>query len=1112
MKKIYILFVFIAISSLNAFSIKKVTLKLEKASETKLNIISSESTSFILENTISSFTVTETITPEGIFNELFIENYGKNYNSIGKPHLPALTKLCEIPYGSTPVIEIISYDKEVINLNTKVNTYKLAPSQPSVSKGIDPENIVFRYDKDYYQTDAFNKNRMIKVDFKGTMRGVGIGRITISPFKYNPVKNQLIIYNNLVFKITFKNADLKHTNELKAKFYSPYFESTFRQLINYTPNTNKDAITTYPITYVIVSDPVFQTDLQSFIEWKTKKGFKVIEAYTDVIGTTTTAIHNYLENLYLTENPAPTFVVFVGDIAQIPAYSGTTGSHVTDLYYCTFDGSGDIIPDMYYGRFSAESSVELQTIIEKTLMHEQYTWPDDTFLDNCVMIAGVDASYGPTHGNGQIYYGINEYFNTTNGYTNIYTYLYGASTHPYQVMSSADAGASADIQSKISAGVGFANYTAHCSSSGWSDPGFSTTDVAAMTNQDMYPVMIGNCCLSNKFDDSDCFGETLLHTSKKGAVAYIGASNNSLWDEDFYWSTGINTLSITATNAELHDYTNTGAAMYDGIWHTHGEPEADWYITTGEMIHTGNMSVENSTSTQNTYYWEIYHLMGDPSIMAYLSIPPAINVSYINPIVFGITSLTVNTEQYAYVAISKNGILLDAQYTGSNTSVTLTFPAFTDTLPADIVVTKQNRQPYIGTLNIINANTSDDAGVTNIDNPVNNYDCPQLVQPRFTIQNLGTNNLTSLTTGYILDGGTAVTQAWTGNLAQYETDTVTFPAINLPAGNHTFEAFSTNPNGNPDEYTANDTMVFSFVVNDYVTIADFTADEQLFCDPPATVTFTNNSVYASSYYWDFGDGTTGTDQNPVHDFTSYGNYTVMLIADNGVCGNDTLVMTDFVSIDPGNPCENIMPASSTVTDTACVGILYDSGGETGNYSDNENGVYVIAPIGATNITLNFISFDVEANTWLGGCYDQLDIYDGPSVSSPLIGSYCNDNPPTVITGTGNAITLNFISDGSVTKQGFEIHWACNTSVQINDANTKKDISIYPNPVSDILYVNAFNNNIEKIEINDILGKIIYHKTGISESVEINTAGISPGIYTINIYTDKSVISKKIIVK
>jgi Zn-dependent metalloprotease len=61
-------------------------------------------------------------------------------------------------------------------------------------------------------------------------------------------------------------------------------------------------------------------------------------------------------------------------------------------------------------------------------------------------------------------------------------------------------------------------------------------------------------------------------------------------------------------------------------------------------------------------------------------------------------------------------------------------------------------------------------------------------------------------------------------------------------------------------------------------IASFTPSRNYFCSLPATVQFTNHSINATSYLWNFGDGTTSTDTNPTHTYSAVGNYTVSLIS------------------------------------------------------------------------------------------------------------------------------------------------------------------------------------------------------------------------------------------
>lgn len=53
------------------------------------------------------------------------------------------------------------------------------------------------------------------------------------------------------------------------------------------------------------------------------------------------------------------------------------------------------------------------------------------------------------------------------------------------------------------------------------------------------------------------------------------------------------------------------------------------------------------------------------------------------------------------------------------------------------------------------------------------------------------------------------------------------------------------------------------------------------------VNFNNESFNASSYFWDFGDGTSSTENSPVHTYSESGIYTVTLNASNGVCGSSS---------------------------------------------------------------------------------------------------------------------------------------------------------------------------------------------------------------------------------
>lgn len=209
---------------------------------------------------------------------------------------------------------------------------------------------------------------------------------------------------------------------------------------------------------------------------------------------------------------------------------------------------------------------------------------------------------------------------------------------------------------------------------------------------------------------------------------------------------------------------------------------------------------------------------------------------------------------------------------------------------------------------------------------------------------------------------------------------------------------------------------FSYTVN-----ADFSTAFQDYCQAPALVNFTNESFNAGTFQWDFGDGTTSSSLNPSHTYQNPGLYSVSLIASGGACGTDTLTLVDYINVDPSLPCAITMnPAGLNQTQNSCNGTLFDPGGAAANYQDLVTSEIIIAPIGAASITLNFSSFDLEAN------YDYLYIYDGPNNTSPLIGQYTGNTLPNggVINSTYGAVTLKFFSDTYVTNAGFVMTWAC----------------------------------------------------------------------------------------
>ncbi len=65
----------------------------------------------------------------------------------------------------------------------------------------------------------------------------------------------------------------------------------------------------------------------------------------------------------------------------------------------------------------------------------------------------------------------------------------------------------------------------------------------------------------------------------------------------------------------------------------------------------------------------------------------------------------------------------------------------------------------------------------------------------------------------------------------------------------------------------------------------------------STVTFTDMSSFGTSYSWNFGDGATSSDQNPVHTYADNGTYTVTQTVTNG-CSTKTQTASVVIAVAP----------------------------------------------------------------------------------------------------------------------------------------------------------------------------------------------------------------------
>jgi gliding motility-associated-like protein len=149
----------------------------------------------------------------------------------------------------------------------------------------------------------------------------------------------------------------------------------------------------------------------------------------------------------------------------------------------------------------------------------------------------------------------------------------------------------------------------------------------------------------------------------------------------------------------------------------------------------------------------------------------------------------------------------------------------------------------------------------------------------------------------------------------------------------------------------------------------FTGTNLNSCAPPLTASFTNNSIGATSFLWDFGNGNTSTLQNPPpQTYTTYGNFTVTLTSSSATGCSTILPKAAFVNVQKPTVSINSVPAFGCApyifTPTASVSAVdgvasYSWNFGNGNTSNSATPPAQIYAAGTYTITLTI--------TTTGGC-------------------------------------------------------------------------------------------------------------------------------------------------
>lgn len=689
--------------------------------------------SVIVNYSVPELNVESLVNNNGTFYRLSIPGHISSAD-VGKPEVPVFSRLISIPAGSGFTIKITGIKSTRITPSSKKIQGILYPVQEGEIKSDQQINPEFNIDKKTYSGKELIPSDTVRIERLGTARSNKLANLYIYPVRYNPRSNYLEVITSMTIEITCLNPVT--VSNARPGERALFNESLDKGVLNFNPGQVIPGYSDKPVKMVILTDTAFRKLLQPFFKWKTQKGFKLNILYKGekLAGNDYIQLKDTLSKIYKSSSvndPPPEYLLIIGDVNRIPYYgSGGTGN-ITDMYYGEFDGNGDYIPEMFVGRLPVADTNELKTVVRKIIQYEKFQFADgNNFYNRALASAGYDDNYA-SYMNGQLKYACSNYLSPANNVTG-YHFNYP------QSYTSKDS-----LIKLINSGLSFINYTGHGEALGWLHINFKFPDLQLLNNKNMYPFVISNACRTAQFTLGNSLGAGMVLSQDKGAIGFIGCSNDSYWDEDYYWAVGPGTISADPT------YEGTGLGAYDRLFHTHGEPPSAWYFSMGQINYAGNLAVSASTSSRKKYYWETYNLIGDPSVIPIIGTPGNFNVSLPDTLPNGIKSFTLNIDPFAYVAISHFDTLWDASYASNSGTVTLDLPGRSND-SCLVVITGQNKKPIIRTIyfsnitkefiNLTGSSINDTLGNNN-----NIADYGESFAFKLTLSNLGLTKATGVT-------------------------------------------------------------------------------------------------------------------------------------------------------------------------------------------------------------------------------------------------------------------------------------------------------------------------------------------------------------------------------
>ena len=546
-----------------------------------------------------------------LYQQLSLPNEGMTAE-IGKPQLPQIGRWFAIPKGAKATVEVVE------STFTTLDGYYIYPAQKPLPEDGAEEETPFDKDTDLYSKDEFYPAQITTIDPPQGLRGLNASVLRVIPFQFNPVTKQLKAYSNIKVKVSFAGGE---DFFLDKEFRTPESASFYVHLLNFAdlgPFTEKiipegvcprnkfitEVITgkefrrrvqtdgdatcfqCHAFTNIIITHSDYAGAAEALAKWNNAKGVMTKYVTTQYIGSTTTAIKNFIISAYNKTNFRPSYITILGDVSHIPTYNPSSYVGASDLYYVTMDV--DYTPDIRIGRIPVTPSDALGAV-NKIINYEKYPYTGINWYDNALIASDTtDFDQSPY------------WLATSDAIKNLLI----EDGYICNIQYYGQGGSTGGVISAINSGVSIVNHRDHGQVSGWQNPSFRTWDISSLSNGNMLPVMFSMNCFSGSFQNGyndcagtdDCFGSCILKQPNKGVVGFIGSTDES-------W-TGWN------------DWMNRG--FYDARWPDFYPPTQPMLTEMGDILDYGkSFMLANYYDPINNFpqeECEMFHYLGSPTM------------------------------------------------------------------------------------------------------------------------------------------------------------------------------------------------------------------------------------------------------------------------------------------------------------------------------------------------------------------------------------------------------------------------------------------------------------------------------------------------------------------